>query len=75
VPNLPGAERFELGRMAVLSSTTPSDFERLCRGRLSGREKMRGAVLGMAKSVLGNGTYQKMRGAALEKTVPSAPKS
>lgn len=65
------AEPFRLARMAILQNTTSSDFERLCRGQISGRDRLRGAVLSAAKTLLGNGTYQKMRGAALEKTNPS----
>ncbi len=65
--NLPEADRFRLARMAIQQSTSMSDFERACRGELSGRDRVRGTVLRMAKAVLGNGAYQKMRGAALEK--------
>lgn len=66
--NAPGCDAFRLARMAIQSGTAPADFERACRGQLSPRDRVRGAILRGAKAVLGNGAYQKMRGAALEKT-------
>ncbi len=66
--NGPHADRFSLARMAITTATNNAAFERACRGELGARDKVRGAVLGAAKSVLGNGAYQKMRGAALEKS-------
>lgn len=65
--NAANGDRFRLNRMAITCNTTPGDFERACRGEQSPRDRMRGVVFGAAKAVLGNGAYQKMRGAALEK--------
>lgn len=70
--NSPGADPFRLARMAVVNTTSLGDFERMCRGQISARDKVCGAVLGAAKRVLGNGAYQKLRGAALEKSASGA---
>lgn len=67
--NGPDSDRFRLARMAVTCDTNLNQFDRLCRGELSPREKARGLVLGAAKSLLGNGAYQRARGAVLNKSV------
>lgn len=67
--NAPEADRFRLSRMAVTCDTNLHQFDRLCRGELSPREKARSVVLGVAKSLLGNGAYQRARGAVLNKSV------
>lgn len=61
-----GADLFRLNRMAIFQNTSPADFDLACRGQLSARDRAKGAVLGAAKKLLGNGAYQKMRGAALK---------
>lgn len=58
-------DRYKLPRMAITQDTTLADFERLSRGELSGRDRARQQVLTVAKSLLGNGIYQKARGALL----------
>jgi peptidoglycan/xylan/chitin deacetylase (PgdA/CDA1 family) len=67
--NGPNADHFRLARMAVTCDTNLNQFDRLCRGELSPRDKARNAVLTVAKSLLGNGAYQKARGAVLNKSV------
>lgn len=66
--NGPTTDRFRLARMAVTDQTTLPQFGRLCRGELSPREKIRSSALGLAKSLLGNGAYQRARGAVLNKS-------
>lgn len=55
------SDLFRLSRMAVTSGTQLRDFERLCRGEVLPREKMRDWVLSGAKTLLGNDFYTKAR--------------
>ncbi len=59
-------DRFCLARVAVLRGTSLDEFAALCRGRLFLR-RARDAVLGAAKSLLGNTVYEKVRSVVLDR--------
>jgi peptidoglycan/xylan/chitin deacetylase (PgdA/CDA1 family) len=59
--NTPRSDAFALRRLDVQRGTSPVEFARLCRGTGLYRRRLRGIVLDAAKSVLGNGDYDRVR--------------
>jgi peptidoglycan/xylan/chitin deacetylase (PgdA/CDA1 family) len=52
---------FRLARLAVRRGTSLRDFEQLCRGKGQLMERARDQILSLAKSVLGNPAYERLR--------------
>ena len=63
--NPPRANPFQLRRLDVQRNTSLESFVRLCRGQGITERRVRELVLGTAKSVLGNGRYDRVRRALL----------
>src|SRR5215204_1403646 len=63
--NEPGADRFRLSRVAVMRGVAEEEFERACRGEGLASLRARGAVLDVAKRVLGNSIYERLRSTVL----------
>jgi peptidoglycan/xylan/chitin deacetylase (PgdA/CDA1 family) len=63
--NARGADRFRLSRVAVMRGTSDGEFARVCGGEGLGALRARGAVLDVAKRVLGNSMYEKLRSTVL----------
>ena len=63
--NAPGADRFALSRVAVMRGVAEDEFARACRGEGMAARRARGAVLDVAKRVLGNSIYERLRSAVL----------
>jgi hypothetical protein len=63
--NAPGVERFRLSRVAVMRGTSDEEFARVCRGEGLAARRARGAVLDVAKRVLGNSVYERLRATVL----------
>lgn len=63
--NSDGTDRFKLTRIAVMRGMPASEVGRIVRGKGIRRRQAKGAALDAAKHLLGNGLYEKVRGAAL----------
>jgi peptidoglycan/xylan/chitin deacetylase (PgdA/CDA1 family) len=59
--NRPTTDRFSLRRLAIQGGTSIESYARLCRGFGLTERLVREMVLTAAKSVLGNGRYDRMR--------------
>lgn len=67
--NSPSDDRFRLSRVAVMRGTSEEDFARACRGEGLAALRARGAVLDVAKRVLGNSIYERLRSTVLGQSV------
>lgn len=56
-----GGDVYRLARVAMYSSTTAADFQRLCRGQGMAARRLPEMALGAAKRLLGNASYDKLR--------------
>jgi peptidoglycan/xylan/chitin deacetylase (PgdA/CDA1 family) len=63
--NAPGVDRFRLSRVAVMRGVAHEDFARACRGEGLAALRTRVAVLDVAKRVLGNSIYERLRAGLL----------
>lgn len=63
--NAIGADPFRLSRIAITEDITPIDFQRLCSGKRLWNEQLRTGALGMAKRLMGNSAYNRLRSALL----------
>ena len=63
--NAPGADRFRLSRVPVMRGVADEEFARACRGEGLASLRARGAVLDVAKRVLGNSIYERLRAGLL----------
>jgi peptidoglycan/xylan/chitin deacetylase (PgdA/CDA1 family) len=70
--NRVSTDRFALGRVAIMRDTSLADFGRICHDNGLWRLKMGVLLREAAMSVLGNSTYDRLRGAML-RTRPSGP--
>jgi peptidoglycan/xylan/chitin deacetylase (PgdA/CDA1 family) len=61
------SDRFRLARVGVLKGTMTQDFLRLCHGQGLSRLRARQVALDLAKHVLGNTYYDKIRRLLLER--------
>ena len=61
------ADRFRLSRMAVKRGIMIKGFDRLCRAEGLAAIQAKALVLSAAKFVMGNGIYEKLRSALLER--------
>jgi peptidoglycan/xylan/chitin deacetylase (PgdA/CDA1 family) len=59
--NRPATDRFGLRRLAIQNGTSIESYAHLCRGFGLTERLVREMVLGAAKSVLGNGRYDRVR--------------
>jgi peptidoglycan/xylan/chitin deacetylase (PgdA/CDA1 family) len=64
--NRPTTDRFGLRRLAIQDGTSIETYARLCRGFGLTERLLREMVLSAAKSVLGNGRYDRMRRSLLK---------
>jgi hypothetical protein len=63
--NARGADRFRLSRVAVMRGTAAEQLARACRGEGLAALRARVAALDVAKRVLGNSVYERLRSTAL----------
>lgn len=63
--NSPASDRFRLARVPVMRGIEIGEFARLVRGEGLHRRRAQGAVLTVAKRVLGNALYEKIRATIL----------
>jgi peptidoglycan/xylan/chitin deacetylase (PgdA/CDA1 family) len=63
--NTPGTNRFCLSRIAVTSDVTLSDFQRMCSGKGLWSKQLKDRGLQMAKVLIGNSAYNRLRSALL----------
>jgi peptidoglycan/xylan/chitin deacetylase (PgdA/CDA1 family) len=63
--NSPGRDSFRLARVAVMRGVRLEEFARVARGEGLGRRRAQSAALGVAKRVLGNSIYQRLRSTLL----------
>ena len=61
-------DRFSLGRIAIMRSTSLGEFEKICRGRKLWRSRMRLQVRSAGMKLLGNSLYDRMRSAWFDHT-------
>jgi peptidoglycan/xylan/chitin deacetylase (PgdA/CDA1 family) len=65
--NTPTTDRFALGRVAVRRNTSLSEFRDLCHGRRLWQWRLGIQFRAAVKNMLGNSTYDRVRGALLRK--------
>jgi peptidoglycan/xylan/chitin deacetylase (PgdA/CDA1 family) len=63
--NTHGANRFCLSRIAVTRDVTLSDFQQMCSGKGIWRKQLKDRGLQMAKVLIGNSAYNRLRSALL----------
>lgn len=63
--NTAATDPFRLMRIAVMQGMPAAEVDRIVHGKGIRRKQAKGAALDAAKRVLGNGLYEKVRGAAL----------
>ena len=63
--NTATTDRFRLSRVAVTRGITPEDFGRVARGEGLAKRRARVVVLDVAKRVLGNSIYERLRSTVL----------
>ncbi len=63
--NTPETDPFCLSRIAVTRDFALTDFQRLCSGEGLWDKQLRGRALGMAKRLIGNSAYNRLRSALL----------
>jgi peptidoglycan/xylan/chitin deacetylase (PgdA/CDA1 family) len=63
--NTATTDRFGLGRIAMLRSTSVEDFENVCRARRLSLTRAADQVRGAARHLLGNNLYDQLRGKLL----------
>jgi len=63
--NSPTTSRYELGRIAILRSTSPQDFSATCQGRGLWKKRLQDGTRSSARVILGNRAYDRLRGALL----------
>jgi peptidoglycan/xylan/chitin deacetylase (PgdA/CDA1 family) len=71
--NLPAADRFALARVAVMRGLRLPDFRNLCQGQGLRQMQLREQARGIAKRLLGNSAYDKLRALALSEG-PNSPR-
>lgn len=59
--NSPPSNPFALGRVAVLRTTSPWSFQRICGGKGLWKNQFRDSLYHSAKAVLGNSIYDRLR--------------
>lgn len=64
--NYPSTNRFRLARLAVTSEVSIEDFDAMCRGKGLSKRRTREAILGMAKQIMGNSRYERLRANLLD---------
>lgn len=64
--NRPGTDRYSLPRIAVTRGVTSPEFRKLCAGSNLWRRGLHSRGLQLAKRVLGNGTYNRVRALLLK---------
>src|SRR5439155_5505062 len=67
-PNSRDADRFSLGRVAMMRNTSFETFQDFCHGRGLWRVQLGFAVRARVKSLLGNAGYDRMRALLLNHT-------
>ncbi len=65
-PNSPSSDPFRLNRVAVTRGVSLAEFDRLCRGRGLWSRRGQYAVLSVAKALLSDATYEKIRSSLLD---------
>jgi peptidoglycan/xylan/chitin deacetylase (PgdA/CDA1 family) len=63
--NSPASARFHLARVAIMRGVGIDEFARISRGAGLGRRRAQSAVLNVAKRVLGNSMYERLRSTML----------
>lgn len=63
--NSPQSDPFRLARVAIMRGVGLDEFARISRGEGLGRRRAQSAVLNVAKRVLGNSIYQRLRSTVL----------
>jgi peptidoglycan/xylan/chitin deacetylase (PgdA/CDA1 family) len=66
--NYRDSDPYRLARVAILRGTSPDEFLRICRGENLGARRGRELLLNGAKALLGNSTYEWLRGVLLRTT-------
>jgi len=59
------SDRFELGRVAVLRSTSLAEFEQICQGRNLWKKNLQVQLRAAASKLLGNSMYDRLRASLL----------
>lgn len=65
--NYSGTDLFVLGRVAILRDMSPATFAAICDGTALTTMRAQGAVRSIAKQLLGNGLYERLRAALLHR--------
>lgn len=73
--NLPTDDRFALARVAIMRGFGLPDFRSLCQGKGLRNMQLREQARGLAKRLLGNSTYDKLRSMALSERSSSSRKN
>jgi peptidoglycan/xylan/chitin deacetylase (PgdA/CDA1 family) len=68
--NYTTTDRFRLARMAITHETSLADFDALCRGKGLFKWRAQEAVLRLAKGMIGNSMYEKVRASLLRTNRP-----
>jgi peptidoglycan/xylan/chitin deacetylase (PgdA/CDA1 family) len=68
--NSKSTDPFALGRIAIMRSTSPAEFEKLCSGRGFWQSRMRLQLLTVGRNMLGNSFYDRVRNALLRQGPP-----
>jgi peptidoglycan/xylan/chitin deacetylase (PgdA/CDA1 family) len=63
--NAPGADPFSLSRIAVTHDLSLADFSQICSGEGLWAKQLRNRSLGMAKRLIGNSAYNRLRSTLL----------
>ena len=63
--NSKSSDRFALGRVAVMRTTTPVDLLRICDGQSLWKMNLQVQLAAASKKLLGNSTYDRLRAALL----------
>jgi peptidoglycan/xylan/chitin deacetylase (PgdA/CDA1 family) len=66
--NTASTDPFSLGRVPITRSTSPNDFEKLCRGEGLWKMRLSGMLRSSAMRLLGNTAYDRARAVLLKKS-------
>jgi peptidoglycan/xylan/chitin deacetylase (PgdA/CDA1 family) len=66
--NLGSTDPYQLGRVAIMRDTSPSDFENICNGESLWKMRMSESVRMSARKLLGNAFYDRLRTSLLRQS-------